>query len=129
MVLNIDIRKHIIDLIPIMTLGGIFKVVIFPSWDNMTYTNPITVDPVKTALLFLGFSIVMAILYLWRELLNRHDAKKNKKQDPPIKKLLDFEIEMSEKELQGFYQRCPEQDEEPYLETKIKWLKWVRYRL
>lgn len=74
--MNIDLRKRAIDLIPILTLGGIFKVVIIPAWDNMTYTNPITIDPIKTVLLFVGYSLVMAILYLWREMLSRHEKKK-----------------------------------------------------
>lgn len=74
--MNIDLRKRAIDLIPFLTLGGIFKVVIIPNWDNMAYSNPIVIDPIKTVLLFLGYALVMAILYLWRRLLNQYERKK-----------------------------------------------------
>lgn len=74
--MNFSIKRHLIDLIPLFTLGGIFKVLIIPNWDNMTYTNPITVYPVQTALLVLSWSLVMAILYYWKKLHRKQDNKK-----------------------------------------------------
>lgn len=74
--MNFSVRRHLVDLIPLFTLGGIFKVLIIPNWDNMTYTNPITVNPIMTALLVLGWSLVMAILYYWKKLHRKQDNKK-----------------------------------------------------
>lgn len=74
--MNFSIKRHLIDLIPLFTLGGVFKVLIIPNWDNMTYTNPITIHPIQTALLVLGWSSVMAILYYWKKLHRKQDNKK-----------------------------------------------------
>lgn len=74
--MNFSIKRHLIDLIPLFTLGGVFKVLIIPNWDNMTYTSPITIDPIKTALLVLGWSLTMLILYGWKKLHRKQDNKK-----------------------------------------------------
>lgn len=74
--MNFSIKRHIVDLIPLLTLGGIFKILIIPNWDNMEYTNPIVIHPVQTALLFLGWSLVMAVLYYWKKLHRKQDNKK-----------------------------------------------------
>jgi hypothetical protein len=73
--MNISLRKHVIDLIPMLTLGGIFKVLIIPNWDNMTYTNPIVIHPIMTAWLLVGWALVFFVINVWRRLLNNYDKK------------------------------------------------------
>ena len=76
--MNISIKKHLIDLLPILTLGGIFKAVIIPAWDNVNFSTHTTIDLNKSILLILGYALVMVVLYAWHYLLNRKDKKPEK---------------------------------------------------